>query len=213
MHLPDGILTGPVMAGSAVLAAAGVAVGLRRMDADRVPRVGVLSSVFFVASLIHVPIPPASAHLVLNGLVGFLLGWAAFPALAAALLLQSVLFGFGGLTALGANVLSMAAPGVVCHWLFARRVRATTTPAAVFALAFAGGAVAIALSVLLVGATLYLSGGEFLGAVGALAVGHIPVLVIEGFVTAFAVTFLHRVRPELLRAPPPAPAREESPHA
>ena len=201
MHLPDGVLTGPVMAATGVLAAAGVAVGLREMDYERVPRVGVLASVFFVASLIHVPIPPASAHLVLNGLVGFLLGWAAFPALAAGLLLQAVLFGFGGLTTLGADVLCMAAPGVACHYLFARRIRATTSPRATFALAFAGGATAVALSCVLLAATLYLSDAEFVGAVGVLLAGHVPVAVIEGFVTAFAVTFLQKVRPELLQAP------------
>lgn len=189
------------MAGTAVLAAGGIVLGLRTMDYQRVPRVGVLASMFFVASLIHVPIPPASAHLVLNGLLGFLLGWAAFPAMAAALLLQAILFGFGGLTTLGANTLSMALPGVVCHYLFARRIRPTTSPGATFALGFAGGAAAVAMSCVLLSATLYLSGGEFVGVVGALAIGHVPVVVIEGFVTAFAVMFLRKVRPELLCAP------------
>jgi cobalt/nickel transport system permease protein len=39
-----------------------------------------------VASLIHVPIGPSNAHLILNGLVGLLLGWGAFPAILVALI-------------------------------------------------------------------------------------------------------------------------------
>ena len=45
----------------------------------------------FVASLVHVPVGPSSMHLVLNGLLGLLLGWAAFPAILVGLLLQAVL--------------------------------------------------------------------------------------------------------------------------
>lgn len=46
---------------------------------ESIPKVGVLSSAFFVATLIHVPVGPSSIHLVLNGLMGVMLGWAAFP--------------------------------------------------------------------------------------------------------------------------------------
>ena len=108
MHIADGILTAPVVAATAVLATVGVAVGVRKVDADDVPRVGILAALFFVGSLIHVPVGVASAHLLLNGLAGLLLGWSAFPALAVALLLQTVLFHFGGFVSLGANVLDQA---------------------------------------------------------------------------------------------------------
>ena len=55
------------------LAAAGVAYALKKMDYDRIPQVAIMSSAFFVASLIHVPSGPASVHLVLNGLTGLVL--------------------------------------------------------------------------------------------------------------------------------------------
>ncbi|WP_343560842.1 cobalt transporter CbiM [Kiloniella sp. b19] len=120
MHIVDGALSNPVLIGGAVLAAGGLAVGLRQVTPENLPRVGVLSAVFFVASLIHVPLGFSSVHLILNGLLGVVLGWAAFPALFVALVLQAVFFGFGGLTVLGVNALNIAAPAVavfyLCRW-------------------------------------------------------------------------------------------------
>jgi cobalt/nickel transport system permease protein len=80
------------------------------MEHKEVPKVAILSSVFFVASLIHVPLGPSSVHLILNGIMGVLLGWTAFPAILVALALQGVLFQFGGITTLGVNTLNMALP-------------------------------------------------------------------------------------------------------
>ncbi|MEZ5584187.1 MAG: energy-coupling factor ABC transporter permease [Candidatus Competibacteraceae bacterium] len=63
-----------------------MALGLRALSPERLPQAGLLSAAFFVASLIHVPIGLSSTHLVLNSLLGVVLGWAAFPALLIALL-------------------------------------------------------------------------------------------------------------------------------
>ena len=170
------------------------------MEYERVPRVGVLSATFFVASLIHVPIGPSSVHLLLAGLMGFLLGWAAFPALAAALFLQAILFGFGGLTSLGANVVNMGAPAVACYYVFARHVRPETAPGRAFGLGFGAGAVSVLLSCVLLGGTLFAVGKGFLAVVWAVLAAHVPVMVIEGLATGSAVAFLHKVRPELLES-------------
>jgi cobalt/nickel transport system permease protein len=102
-HIPDGVATIPVLAAGAAITVGGLAWGLRALSPERMPRVAVLSAVFFVASLIHLPVGPASVHLILNGLMGAVLGAAAFPAIVVALLLQAVLFGFGGLAVLGVN--------------------------------------------------------------------------------------------------------------
>jgi len=198
MHIPDGVLSGTIAVATGGLACAGAGVGLRKMDYERVARVGLLSAVFFVASLIRVPIPPASAHLLLIGLIGLLLGWAAFPALLVALLLQAILFGFGGLTALGANVVIMATPAVACHYVFVRHLRRVASLRGMFLLGFAAGATGIALACGILGVVLFASGKAYLGAIGAIAVGHVPVMVIEGFVTGACVAFLFNVRPELL---------------
>lgn len=200
MHVAEGALSGQVIVAGAVLAAAGVAVGLKKMDYERIPQVAVLSAAFFVASLIHVPIGPTSAHLILNGLTGVILGWAAFPALLVALFLQAILFGFGGVTALGVNTLIMAFPGVVCYYLFNKPIR-TGKNGTVFVIGFITGALGIVLGAIILGLALLASTGEFLGVVKMVFIAHIPVMVIEGFVTGAIVTFLRKVRPELLQAP------------
>ena len=66
MHIAEGVLSAPVLVGGAGAALAGTAVGLKAIEYDRITRVGILSSAFFVASLIHVNIGPSSTHLVLN---------------------------------------------------------------------------------------------------------------------------------------------------
>ncbi len=198
MHIPDGVLSGPVLVSTALLAAGGVAAGLRKMDYEHVPRVGVLSAVFFVASLVHVDVGVSSAHLLLPGLIGVMLGWEAFPALAAALLLQAIFFGFGGITSLGTNVLDMALPAVVCWYAFAPAIRRSGNTRRAFVLSFAAGVTGVALGCVLVTVVLVLSGREFTAAAAALFAAHIPVMAAEGFITAAAVTFLLKVRPDLV---------------
>ena len=199
MHIADGILSGPMMAGTGALAATGVAVGLRTMDHAEIPRVAMASAVFFVASLVHVPIGLASVHLVLIGLTGLLLGWRAFPAMGAALLTQAVLLGFGGVTSWGANVVNMALPAVLCYYLFGYGIRRARSVGVRFLLAALAGSFGIAVSGLMVAGTLFLCGNEFLGAATAILAGHVPVVIIESVVTGSAVAFLLRVQPDILQ--------------
>ena len=74
MHISEGVLSAPVLIAGAVVAVTGTAIGLRKLDLDRVAQAGMMSAAFFVASLIHVPVGPSSVHLILNGIVGLLLG-------------------------------------------------------------------------------------------------------------------------------------------
>ncbi len=198
MHIADGILTPPVIAATTALSAAGVAIGVRKVDADSVPRVGILAALFFVASLIHVPIGVSSAHLLLNGLLGLLLGWAALPALLVALLLQAVVFHFGGIVSLGANVLTMGVPALACYCFFGRRLRRAPSRSAAFALGAAGGAVGVLGAGTMMSVCLLLSGRGFAAAAAAVLAAHIPVMAVEAVVTGFAVSFVAGVRPELL---------------
>jgi len=205
MHIPEGPLSVSavglgILGAGAALTAVGTALGLRRLDYQRLPRVALLSSAFFVASLIHVPLGGASVHLVLNGLVGLVLGWAAFPAIFIALVLQSLLFGFGGVTTLGVNTLVMALPAVACYAMFHRMARARGEMAAMAA-GFGAGVLGIVLGTLLLAVTLAAAGKPFETLAELVILAHLPVAVIEGLVTAGAVVFLRKVRPELLDAP------------
>jgi len=200
VHVAEGALSAPVLLGGAALAAAGVGLGLKKMDLEQIPRVAVLSSAFFVASLIHVPIGPSSVHLILNGLAGLILGWAVFPALLIALLLQAILFGFGGLSVLGVNTLVMAWPGLACHYLFRSQVSGQRQ-GLVFAAGFGAGALSVGLAGLTLALALFFSNQNFLGLAKVILAAHLPVMVIEGLVTGSVALFLRRVRPEILEAP------------
>ena len=206
-HIPDGVLTVPVLAAGAAVAAAGCAYGLKRLDAERIPQVAVLSSVFFVAALVHFPVGPSSVHLILNGLIGVALGWAAFPAIVVAALLQAVLFGFGGLVVLGVNVMNMAVPAVLCGLLFDALRHRDGGRWAVPAAGAAGG-LGVLLTALAVALSLASSGREFVPAAKLVLLAHLPVMVIEGFFTAAAIGLVLRVKPEFLDRTAPAFAEE-----
>jgi cobalt/nickel transport system permease protein len=196
MHISEGVLSGPVLLSGAALAVAGTAVGLKKLDYDQVAKVGMLSAAFFVASLIHVPIGPSNAHLILNGLVGLLLGWPAVPAILVALALQGAFFQFGGITTLGVNTVIMALPAVICHFLFKPFLQSTLRPA--YAAAFAAGALAVLLSGLLVAAALIFTEENFFKVSALILAAHLPVMVVEGVVTAVCIGFLKRVKPDML---------------
>ena len=196
MHISEGVLSGPVLISGGALAAAGTAIGLKKLDYDRIAKAGMLSAAFFVASLVHVPIGPSNAHLILNGLVGLLLGWAAFPAILVALVLQAVLFQYGGITALGVNTIIMALPAVLCYAICSPFLH--KKPALAFSAAFACGFLSVALSALILGLALVFTEENFFE-VSAIVIGaHIPVMIIEGLVTALCVAFLKKVQPTLL---------------
>lgn len=196
MHIVDGALSNPVVIGGAVVAVGGIAMGLRNLPLERIPAAGVLSACFFVASLIHVPIGPSSVHLILNGLAGLVLGWAAFPALFVGLLLQAVFFGFGGLTVLGVNAVNIALPAVLVGLVF-RPLVARGTPMQGAIWGGIGGGLAIAATTLAVAISLVLSGDEFMLAAKLVFFSHIPVMIIEALLSGFAIFLLRRVKPEL----------------
>ncbi|MFP4044079.1 MAG: cobalt transporter CbiM [Rhodosalinus sp.] len=199
MHIVDGALANEVVIGGAVLAAGGIALGLNRLPLEKIPAAGVLSAAFFVASLIHVPIGPSSVHLILNGLAGLVLGWAAFPALFVGLLLQAVFFGFGGLTVLGINTLNIALPAVLAGLLFGPLI-ARASPLAGAVWAGIGGAFAIAATTLLVAVSLVLSGDAFVPAAQFVFLAHIPVMAVEALLSASAVYLARQVKPDLFDA-------------
>ena len=214
MHIAEGVLTTQVLAGGGGIAAIGTAVGLKKLDYERVPRVAILSSAFFVASLIHIPVGPSSTHLILNGLLGLILGWGAFPAILVALILQVVLFQFGGFTTLGVNTVNMALPAVIVWMLFNSAVQKATNGKSndqnecsgrrknnsmLFLSGFSAGFIAVLLSGIFTSTTLLLSGSEFLNAAKLIVISHIPVMIIEGIITGSILVFLKKVKPEVLQ--------------
>lgn len=201
MHISEGVLSAPVLIGGAALALGGLARGLKDIGEDDIPKAAILAAVFFVASLIHVNIGPGSAHLILSGLIGLFLGWAAFPVIFAGLLLQGVLFQFGGLTVLGVNTFNMAFPAVLLG-LSLRKAISGRNKAVSAVAAFVCGGGSILFSSLLVALSLYLTGQEFKFVALEILVANLPIMAIEGLMCALVVGFLSKVRPSLLAGLP-----------
>jgi cobalt/nickel transport system permease protein len=199
MHLSEGIVTASVLAGGTIAAAAGLGIGLKQMKPERIPRVAVLSSAFFVGSLVHIPLGPVSVHLVLNGINGLVLGLSAFPSIFVALTLQALLFQFGGITVLGLNTLIMALPAVLVWYLFRGLVSGRSSTRAL-AGGFLAGFLAVGLSAFLIALSLLLSGEQFREAAAVALAAYTPVMIVEGFFTALCVAFLRKVKPEMLGA-------------
>ena len=197
MHISEGILSAPVLVTGAGLTVTAVGYSLKKMEHKEVPKVAILSSVFFVASLIHLPVGPSSIHLILNGVIGVLLGWSAFPAILVALALQGVLFQFGGITTLGINTFNMALPAVICFYLFNRGIKGKNNFIAL-TLAFVCGSLAVLLSGIMLATALVFIGEPFLQVAKLVLITHLPVMILEGVLAVFCIGFLRKVRPEIL---------------
>jgi cobalt/nickel transport system permease protein len=197
MHISEGILSAPVLVTGAGLTVIALGYSLKKMEHKEVPKVAILSSVFFVASLIHLPFGPSSVHLILNGIIGVLLGWSAFPAILVALALQSVLFQFGGITTLGINTFNMAFPAIICFYLFNRGIKGENNFIAL-TLAFVCGFLAVLLSGIMLAAALVFTGEPFLQVAKLVLIAHLPVMILEGVLALFCIGFLRKVRPEIL---------------
>ncbi|MGD8908437.1 MAG: cobalt transporter CbiM [Chromatiales bacterium] len=197
-HIPDGVLAAPVLIGGALASAALVALSLRRLDYDRIPQAAVLSAAFFVSSLITIPLGPSSVHLLLNGLMGLVLGWASVPAILVALLLQAAFFGYGGVLVLGVNTLNMALPALICAALFAPCLSRGDCRRP-FRLGAMAGGLGVVLSGLMVSLAIALSREAFLPAAKVILLTYLPLALVESAVTGAVIAFVWRVAPELLQ--------------
>ena len=116
MHIPDNYLSPASCAVLAFAAAPVVGLSITKVKAqlkenkELAPMLGIAASLSFLLMMFNVPIPGGTtAHAVGGVLLSILIGpYAASLALSVALLLQALLFGDGGILALGANIFNMA---------------------------------------------------------------------------------------------------------
>ena len=116
MHIPDNYLSPASCAVLAVAAAPVVGLSITKVktqlkeNKELAPMLGIAASLSFLLMMFNVPIPGGTtAHAVGGVLLSILIGpYAASLALTVALLLQALLFGDGGIIALGANIFNMA---------------------------------------------------------------------------------------------------------
>jgi cobalt/nickel transport system permease protein len=91
----------------------------------------------------------------------------------------------------------MALPAVVCFYAFRTGVRSKKLAVSMSA-SFLCGFGAVFLSSLMVALSLVFTGEAFFVVAKLLVIAHLPIMAVEGLITAFCVKFLKKVKPELL---------------
>lgn len=170
---------------------------MRKLDMEEIPKISVITSVFFVASLIKVPIGPTSIHLILNGLAGIVLGRRAFAAIMVGIILQAIIFGHGGITTIGVNTLMMGTGALVAYLVWLQRYRFSFNKRELVFGAIAG-AVGTITSGIILALALVTTGEEFRGMAVTVLTAHIPIMIIEAAVVGASAEFLNKTRPDIL---------------
>jgi cobalt/nickel transport system permease protein len=225
MHIPDGYL-GPATSGffyAVMLPVWAVASRIvkKTLKAKQVPLLAIGAAFSFVLMMFNVPIPGGTTgHAVGGVLVAIVLGpWAAVIAITVALVIQALLFGDGGITAIGANCFNMAFVLVFVGYYVYRLIGWKAAPASGRRAVAAGiGAYAGLNAAALMtgiefglqpllhhtasGQALYCPYGLNI-AVPMMAGEHLLIFGwVEAAVTALVVKYLQKQGPELLEAQP-----------
>jgi cobalt/nickel transport system permease protein len=198
VHISDGVLTEPWLVGGFAFLAIALGAALYRTPQDLIPRLGVLTAVFFVSSQQHLQLGPGSVHLLLNGLLGILLGWRCVIAIAVGLMLQAFLIGHGGQNSLGINFAVMAIPALMTGYIFRMLPKRR-----IYLIGYLLGSSCASLTVILYATVLDLGAkGDWTTIAKTSLLLHIPIIVLEGFILAFALGVLSKARPEWLGISP-----------
>ncbi|WP_308665704.1 cobalt transporter CbiM [uncultured Aggregatibacter sp.] len=201
MHLSEGVLHTPVLLAGVVLAVVGVAVGLRRLESERLPLTALFAAVFFVAGTIHVPVGIGSVHLILNGMAGLFLGWAVFPAFLIALLLQVLFFSFGGFAVLGVNLCVMALPAVAAHYVLRGYLKPDMGRIAKLFTGLGAGIIGVGGAGALASLVLAIDGGKYYqDLIALLLLSHLPVFVLDGIISYGVISLLSKMYPSALQS-------------
>jgi cobalt/nickel transport system permease protein len=123
VHLSDGVLSWPWLAGGFALIAVLALAAAYRVRDEEVPRIALLTAAFFVASSIHLKLGPTSVHLLLAGLVGVVLGRRAPLAILIGVAMQAAFIPHGGFTTIGVNACIQAVPALLAGAVFAHLAR------------------------------------------------------------------------------------------
>lgn len=214
MHMADALLSPAVGCTLWAVSAAGIAYCARKvrddLDERKVPLMGVLGAFLFAAQMINFSIPGtgSSGHLGGGLLLAILLGpHAAFLTVASVLVVQALFFADGGLLALGCNIFNLGFfPAFVAYPLVYQRIAgARPSPARLSVATIVAAVVGLQLGAFAVVVETVASGISslpFSTFVLFMQPVHLAIGIVEGFVTAAIVSFVHRARPELLDALP-----------
>jgi len=130
MHIPDGFISPSVALATTLTSASFLTVSLSRtgkqIGLKQAPILALTTAFIFAAQMINFPVAGGtSGHLLGATLAVLILGnpWAATVAISTVLIIQSLLFADGGITALGANILNMGIVGVWVSWMLTKTLQ------------------------------------------------------------------------------------------
>ncbi|MDD1701272.1 MAG: cobalt transporter CbiM [Methanoregula sp.] len=204
MHIPDSFI--PIWQGAIywIIVLVFITLALKwakdEMNEEKLPLVAVLAAGIFALQSFNLPVSMGtSGHLVGGALAAIILGspFAAVFILAMVLIVQGVLFGDGGITVMGANIINMGViGGFVGFYTFKGLMGMTKSmPLSVFFAAW----LACLIPALAASLELYLA-GTFPLVEGMIAMGiyYAIIGVIEGIVTVGAIYLITTARPDLV---------------
>lgn len=205
MHIPDAFIPIGQSAVYWIIALVFIILALRwarkELDEEKIPLVAVLAAGIFAIQAFNLPVGMGtSGHLVGGALAAILLGspYAAVFILTLVLLIQGVIFGDGGITTMGANIINMGViGGFVGYYTF-------TGLKSVFNNIYISAAIAAWLAcfipALAASVEMWIA-GTFPLVPGLIAMGtyHAAIGVIEAVITAGAVYLVTTARPDLMK--------------
>jgi cobalt/nickel transport system permease protein len=208
VHIPDGFISPVVAVVTLAVTVIFWVISFKKiknkLEERLVPMMGLLTALFFAAQMVNYPIVGGTtAHILGGASLAIILGpYAGCISMTVILVLQALLFGDGGITALGANVLNMGVIGVfVPAFLFYSLTRATRGRG-MFVWLFMSALLGDVLAAIFAGVELGLSTPTFqyglTVAVPTMAVNHSVIGAIEGVVTVVLVGTLMKSRPDIL---------------
>lgn len=204
MHIPDAFIPIPQAAVYWIIALFFIALSLRwarnEMRDEKVPLVAVLAAGIFAIQAINIPIPwGTSGHMMGAALAAIVLGspFAAVFVLTLVLIVQGVLFGDGGITVMGANILNMGViGGFVGYYSYRGVCMGIKNP---YPAAFIAGWLSLFVAAIITAVEMAIA-GTFPLEIGLVTMGlyHAVIGVIEGGITAVALYLIFTARPDLL---------------
>ncbi len=201
MHIPDGLIPFPQWLIYYVISFIALIIALRwarnNLDERAIPLLAVISAGIFAIQAMNIPIPfGTSGHMMGAALVAIIFGspWAAVLVLSIVLILQGLLFGDGGMTALGVNIFNMGIIGGFVGYYGYKSLKNINGKFAILVGAWASIFIAA------IAAAFELSiAGSFPLNLGLLYMGgfHAIIGIIEGVITLVVILAIQNVRPDL----------------
>lgn len=206
MHIPDGFLALNTWLPTWIASAGGIGYSIKlaskQLKEKTVPLMGVMSAFIFAAQMLNFPIAGGtSGHLLGGVLAAILLGpFAGAVVISVVLIVQCLIFQDGGLTALGANMFNMSIVGTMIGYLVYRFIaKIIGGNKGILIGAFVAGWLSVVLASSVCSIELAISGTIPFGIVFPAMVGiHALIGIVEGLITFLVVSFVVRVRPDLI---------------